>query len=111
MSFRLSMFFVGALLASEANAAGSSTEVVRDLAGRVGPIIGSAQVCRDIERSRVQVIVDKFQSVIREASSQDTDRADLQRTAAECKHQTDCDEKPNDLVQRLRINAEGGRRH
>jgi len=80
MSFRLSMFFVGALLASEANAAGSSTEVVRDLAGRVGPIIGSAQVCRDIERSRVQVIVDKFQSVIREASSQDTDRADLQRT-------------------------------
>src|SRR6266699_3490402 len=60
MSFRLSMFFVGALLASEANAAGSSTEVVRDLAGRVGPIIGSAQVCRDIERSRVQVIVDKF---------------------------------------------------
>ncbi len=80
MSFRLSMFFVGALLASEANAAGSSTEVVRDLAGRVGPIIGSAQVCRDIDRSRVQVIVDKFQSVIREASSQDTDRADLQRT-------------------------------
>jgi ABC-type branched-subunit amino acid transport system substrate-binding protein len=73
------MFLLGALFASEASAAGSNTEVVRDLAGRVGPILGSAQVCRDIDRSRVQVIVDKFQTVIREASPQDGDRADLQR--------------------------------
>jgi ABC-type branched-subunit amino acid transport system substrate-binding protein len=73
------VFFVGALLASEASAAGS-TDVVRDLATRVGPILGSAQACRDIDRSRIQVIVDKFQTVIREASPQEADRADLQRT-------------------------------
>src|SRR6266852_8657182 len=79
MSFRLSVFLVGALLASVGSAAGGSIEVVRDLAARVGPVIGSAQVCRDIDRTRVQVIVDKFQAVIREASPQDTDRADLQR--------------------------------
>src|SRR5215831_10434874 len=79
MSLRLTVFFVGALLASEASAAGS-TDVVRDLATRVGPILGSAQACRDIDRSRIQVIVDKFQTVIREASPQEADRADLQRT-------------------------------
>jgi branched-chain amino acid transport system substrate-binding protein len=80
MSFRLAVFLVGALLVSEASAAGGNADVVRDLATRVGPIIGSAQVCRDIDRSRVQVIVDKFQTVIREASPQDNERADLQRT-------------------------------
>src|SRR5215467_6881509 len=79
MSLRLTVFFVGALLASEASA-GGSTDVVRDLATRVGPIIGSAQVCREIDRSRIQVIVDKFQTVIREASPQEADRTDLQRT-------------------------------
>jgi branched-chain amino acid transport system substrate-binding protein len=78
MSFRLSVFLVGVLLATDASA--GSTDVVRDLASRVGPIIGSAQVCRDIERPRVQAIVDKFQAVIREASTQETDRAELQRT-------------------------------
>jgi branched-chain amino acid transport system substrate-binding protein len=80
MSFRLSVFLVGALFASEASAAGGSVEVVRDLAARVGPIIGSAQVCRDIDRARVQVIVDKFQAVIREASPQDAERTELQRS-------------------------------
>ena len=80
MSLRLTVFFVAALFASEASAAGGSTDVVRDLATRVGPILGSAQACRDIDRSRIQVIVDKFQTVIREASPQETDRADLQRT-------------------------------
>ena len=80
MSLRLTVFFVAALFASEASAAGGSTDVVRDLATRVGPILGSAQACRDIDRSRIQVIVDKFQTVIREASPQEADRADLQRT-------------------------------
>ncbi len=79
MSIRLSVFLVAALITSHASAAGNSVDVVRDLASRIGPIIGSAQVCRDIERSRVQVIVDKFQTVIREASPQDADRADLQQ--------------------------------
>jgi len=54
----------GALLASVAGAApGDNMNVVRDLAGRVGPIIGSALACRDIARPRIQVIVDKFTAV------------------------------------------------
>jgi branched-chain amino acid transport system substrate-binding protein len=80
MSFRLAVFLVAALLASEARAAGGNTDVVRDLATRVGPIIGSAQLCREIDRPRIQVIVDKFQAVIREASPQESDRTDLQQT-------------------------------
>jgi branched-chain amino acid transport system substrate-binding protein len=79
MSIRLSVFLVAALLTSHASAAGTNVDVVRDLSSRIGPIIGSAQVCRNVERSRVQVIADKFQTVIRGASPQDADRTDLQR--------------------------------
>ena len=53
---------------------GDNTEVVRDLAGRVGPIVGSALACPDIARPRIQVIVDKFAAVIREASSNEAER-------------------------------------
>jgi ABC-type branched-subunit amino acid transport system substrate-binding protein len=68
----------GALLASAAGAApGDKTEIVRDLAGRIGPIIGSALACRDIARPRIQVIVDKFAAVIKEASSNEAERDDL----------------------------------
>ena len=50
----LSVLF-GALLAGAASAApASNTEVVRDLPGRVGPIIGSALACTDVARPRVQ---------------------------------------------------------
>ena len=74
----------GALLAgTAAQRAGSSqagnADVVRDLAGRVGPIVGSALACRDIARPRIQVIVDKFAAVIREASSNEAERDDLTR--------------------------------
>jgi branched-chain amino acid transport system substrate-binding protein len=70
----------GALLATSASAApGENLNVVRDLASRVGPIIGSALACPNIARPRVQVIIDKFQTVIREASSIDADRADIAR--------------------------------
>jgi branched-chain amino acid transport system substrate-binding protein len=70
----------GALLAGAAHAApGDNTKVVRDLAGRVGPIIGSALACRDIAPSRIQVIVDKFAAVIKEASSNEAERDDLTR--------------------------------
>jgi branched-chain amino acid transport system substrate-binding protein len=70
----------GTLLASGASAApGDNLSVVRDLAGAVGPIIGSALACPNIARPRVQVIIDKFQMVIREASSDEADRADLAR--------------------------------
>jgi branched-chain amino acid transport system substrate-binding protein len=68
----------GALLAGAAAAApGSNTDVVRDLAGRVGPIVGSALACTDIARPRIQAIVDKFAAVIKEASSNEAERNDL----------------------------------
>ena len=73
---------VGAVLfgiAGSAQAAGDIT-IVRDLASRVGPVIGSAQACRDIARPRIQTIVDKFSQVIREASSNEAERSDLTQT-------------------------------
>src|SRR5882724_1282864 len=78
MTARLTLFLFSALLAGTAGAAaGDKTDVVRDLAGRVGPIIGSASACRDIARPRIQAIVDKFTAVIMEASSNEAERSDL----------------------------------
>jgi branched-chain amino acid transport system substrate-binding protein len=71
---------LGALFASSAGAApGDNVNIVRDLAGRVGPIIGSASACPDIARTRVQSIADKFQQVIREAATNEAERDDLSR--------------------------------
>jgi branched-chain amino acid transport system substrate-binding protein len=71
---------LAALLTGAAAAApGDNKGVVRELAGRVGPIIGSASVCRDIAPARVQIIVDKFTAVIRENSSNEAERDDLTR--------------------------------
>src|SRR6201991_3221055 len=59
---------IGVLLAGPAGAApGDKFDVLRDLATRVGAVVGSALTCKDIGRPRVQVVVDKFTSVIREA--------------------------------------------
>ena len=70
LTSRSAIVLLGALLANDASwAAGDSLGVVRDLATRVGPIIGSALACQNVARPRVQVIIDKFQAVIREASS------------------------------------------
>jgi branched-chain amino acid transport system substrate-binding protein len=78
MAPRWMTILLGVVLASEASAApGGQTEVVRDLAGRVGPMVGSALACQDIARPRIQVIVDKFTAVIREASSNEDERDDL----------------------------------
>src|SRR5882762_1322193 len=78
MTTRLTLFLFTALLAGTAGAmAGDKIDVVRDLAGRVGPIIGSASACRDIARPRIQVISDKFTAVITEASSNEAERSDL----------------------------------
>jgi branched-chain amino acid transport system substrate-binding protein len=67
MTARLTILLFSTLLAGTAGAASSDkTDVVRDLAGRVGPIIGSASACPDIARPRIQAIVDKFAAVIRE---------------------------------------------
>jgi branched-chain amino acid transport system substrate-binding protein len=70
----------GVLLASSmCTASADNLSVVRDLASRVGPIIGSAQACQNVARSRVQLIVDKFQAVIREAANNETERGDVSR--------------------------------
>ncbi|HEU0147550.1 MAG TPA: ABC transporter substrate-binding protein [Bradyrhizobium sp.] len=73
-------FLIGTLFAGAVEAAPSdSLNVVRDLGSRVGPIIGSALACREIARPRIQVIIEKFQTVIREASTTDFDRDELTR--------------------------------
>jgi branched-chain amino acid transport system substrate-binding protein len=77
---RWAIILCGTLLANGASAApGDNLNVVRDLAGRLGPIFGSALACPNIARPRVQVIIDKFQAAINEASSNDADRADIAR--------------------------------
>jgi branched-chain amino acid transport system substrate-binding protein len=75
----ISVLFVAAFAGSATVAADDNLTVVRDLAGRVGPIIGSAAACRDIARPRVQVIADKFRIVIDEAASNEAEHADLTR--------------------------------
>jgi hypothetical protein len=71
----------GAMLADSAKAAPrDNLSVVRDLASRVGPIIGSALACSSIAPGRVQLIIDKFQAVIRVASPTDAERADVKRS-------------------------------
>jgi ABC-type branched-subunit amino acid transport system substrate-binding protein len=78
---RWAILLLGAMLVNEASAApGDNLGVVRDLASRVGPIIGSALACQNVARPRVQVIIDKFQAVIREASSNEAERADVARS-------------------------------
>src|SRR5450432_4764035 len=78
MTLRWMMVLSGALLAGTGSvSAGDKTYIVRDLAGRVGQIIGSALACRDIARPRIQVIVDKFTAVITENSSSEAERSDL----------------------------------
>src|SRR5215468_1146272 len=80
LSPRWAIVLLGAVLANDAGAApGDNLSVVRDLASRVGPIIGSALACPNVARPRVQVIIDKFQAVIREASSNEAERDDVSR--------------------------------
>jgi ABC-type branched-subunit amino acid transport system substrate-binding protein len=70
-----------ALLAGGAGAAtpGDNVSVVRDLASRVGPIIGSALACPEINHPRIQVIADKFRAVIRDVSTNEAERDDISR--------------------------------
>jgi ABC-type branched-subunit amino acid transport system substrate-binding protein len=77
---RVATMLLGALFAGAVDAApGDNLNVVRDLSGRVGPIIGSALACRNVARPRIQAIIEKFQDVIREASETDVDRDELTR--------------------------------
>ena len=78
MKLRCVALLFAALLTSFAEAAtGDKLGVVRDLAGRIGPIVGSALACRDIARPRIQIIIDKFTAVIAQASSSEAQRSDL----------------------------------
>jgi branched-chain amino acid transport system substrate-binding protein len=78
VNLRWTILLVSGLLAGATEAAsGDRTDVVRDLAGRVGPMVGSALACRDIARPRIQVIIDKFTAVITQFSSSEAERADL----------------------------------
>lgn len=52
-------------------------DVVRDLASRVGPVIGSALACPEITRPRTQFVIGKFAALIRDAASNEAQRADL----------------------------------
>jgi ABC-type branched-subunit amino acid transport system substrate-binding protein len=76
--FLLSGLLLSGLLAGATGASASDkTDVVHDLAGRVGPVIGSALACQDIARPRIQVIIDKFAPVTTAASSNEAERSDL----------------------------------
>jgi ABC-type branched-subunit amino acid transport system substrate-binding protein len=65
------------LTSSAAVAAGDNVRTVRDLAGRVGPILGAALVCQDIAQSRIQTVADKFRAVIRDVSNSESERIEL----------------------------------
>jgi ABC-type branched-subunit amino acid transport system substrate-binding protein len=58
-------------------APGDNASVVRDLAGRVGPILGSALACQDIPQARIQAVADKFRAVIRDVASSDAERDEI----------------------------------
>jgi branched-chain amino acid transport system substrate-binding protein len=78
VNLRWTILLANALLAGAAQAApGDRTDIVRDLAGRVGPMVGSELACRDIARPQFQVIIDKFTTVITPFSSSAAERADL----------------------------------
>src|SRR5260221_6701789 len=78
MTVRRIWLLLAAVLSSTASAsAGDNTDIVRDLAVRAGPVIGSALACRDIARPRIQAVVEKFAVVIRDASANEAERSDL----------------------------------
>lgn len=78
VTLRWTSLLVSSLLITAAQAApGDKIELVRDLAGRVGPVIGSALACPDVTRPRVQAVIEKFAAVIRDAASNEAQRSDL----------------------------------
>jgi ABC-type branched-subunit amino acid transport system substrate-binding protein len=76
---RWAIALCGLVLASSSAlaAAGDHVGAVRDLAGRIGPILGAALACPDITQPRIQMVADKFRSVIRDVSNGETERMEL----------------------------------
>ena len=77
ISRRILLLLAAVLSGTGTAGAGDNTDIVRDLAVRVGPVIGSALACRDIARPRIQAVAEKFAVVIRDASSNEAERSDL----------------------------------
>ncbi|BAM87044.1 putative ABC-type branched-chain amino acid transport system, periplasmic component [Bradyrhizobium oligotrophicum S58] len=81
MTVRWSALIIGSLFGAPFSPAfAAAPDVVRDLAGRVGPIVGQASACPDVAQGRVQTIVDKFREAIRQSSSNDSERDQLTRS-------------------------------
>src|SRR3569833_2399568 len=62
------------------SALAAPSDVVRDLASRVGPIVGQASTCQTIAQGRLQTIVDQFGEVIRQSASNNGERDLLTRS-------------------------------
>lgn len=79
---RVAIALCAALLAGPAAAAapGDNVGVVRDLASRIGPILGSALACQDIPQTRIQAVADKFRAVIRDVASNDAERDEISQS-------------------------------
>jgi ABC-type branched-subunit amino acid transport system substrate-binding protein len=82
------MFLFAASLSNAAEAApGDKTNLLHDLAGRLGPILGSASACPNIAQPRIQAITNKFVAVIKDAASSSAERDEamqlLERSAAD----------------------------
>jgi ABC-type branched-subunit amino acid transport system substrate-binding protein len=63
-----------------AAAPGDNVGVVRDLASRIGPILGSALACQDSPQTRIQAVADKFRAVIRDVASNDAERDEISQS-------------------------------
>jgi ABC-type branched-subunit amino acid transport system substrate-binding protein len=68
------------LTAPAVAAAPDNVGVVRDLASRVGPILGAALACQEVAQSRVQLVADKFRAVIRDVSTSGAERDDISQS-------------------------------
>jgi ABC-type branched-subunit amino acid transport system substrate-binding protein len=79
---RATIALCAALLAGPAAAAapGDNVGVVRDLASRIGPILGSALACQDIPQTRIQAVADKFRAVIRDVASSEAERDEISQS-------------------------------
>jgi len=81
MTVRWCVLLLGTCFVLPASSAlAAPSDVVRDLASRVGPIVGQASTCQTIAQGRVQTIVDQFSEAIRQASSNGADRDLLVRS-------------------------------
>ncbi|MET0444122.1 MAG: ABC transporter substrate-binding protein, partial [Pseudorhodoplanes sp.] len=56
---------------------GDKAAAVRDLAVRVGTTIGAASSCQSVARARIQMVIDKFSTVIDRAAANETERVSI----------------------------------